>query len=249
MTDIDIDALHAADAELTEKEKFEKLLQEYISILMDAQQNRGHWIQLEHRSGKHSNAASFSFGNSGITWLLLEYAARYNDIDVQNAAIRSLKSWTGIINRIKKFVEKNGCRKIIVEHVETHDSLQGIILTLIKAYETLREPTYKKLAEELLSTCSAYLVNDNFSQDTGLAGFGELYLEAARIFGNSEWKLRADWIAAVFMNTCRKENDGYHWLGNNCDFPIADFMVGNSGIIHFLMRYLRPDELGYRLLA
>jgi hypothetical protein len=122
-------------------------------------------------------------------------------------------------------------------------------MILIKAYEILHENTYRKIAENALFKYPSRIAHTNFNQENGLAAIGEVYLEAWRVFKNDQWKYRADWISNVFINTfCRIEDGCGHWVMEQNNPPTADFLLGNSGIIHFLVRCLHPDKIGYRLL-
>jgi len=51
----------------------------------------------------------------------------------------------------------------------------------------------------------------------------------------------------VLLHTRRTESGHSYWFGNNSVYPTADLMIGNGGIIHFMMRYLNAG-IGYRLL-
>jgi len=231
-----------------EKNVLEKLLKQIVEKLFAGQLDGSHWVEIGDSHGKRSPALSFSYGNTGIIWFLLEYADRYKDNDVQKAAIISLDKLATQTVMLKKLIKEKGWRKAS-EDPQARDSTYGIIMALIKAYEILLDPRYKRLAEDLLIQYPPFIVQDNLTQESGLSGLGELYLEAWKVFQNIEWKIRADWIAQFVIHTCIQQKNGpYYWLGNNNLFPTADFMEGNSGVIHFLMRYFQHDKIGIRLL-
>jgi lantibiotic modifying enzyme len=132
---------------------------------------------------------------------------------------------------------------------ELGDGGKGIILTLIKSNEVLKENTYKKIAENVLSKYPQHVVNTNFTLQNGLAGIGEVYLEAWRVFKNEEWKSRADWIANVYLNTFFKNEDGSgYWKLEENNPPTADLRNGIGGIVHFISRCLYPDKIGHHML-
>jgi len=82
-----------------------------------------------------------------------------------------------------------------------------------------------------------------------LAAIGELYLEAWRVFKDQEWKSRAEWIAALLANCVyRIRPDSGLWVMEQNNPPTAGFLTGNSGVIHFLARFWKPDKIKYRLL-
>lgn len=232
-----------------EKDVLQQILQKHIELLLASRQKNGYWLILQDSTGRKSPAASFAYGNSGIIWFLLDYAKRYNDNTIQKVATLALSALTKLVLPFIRLIKNKGFRKIL-DNPQTWDGIPGVILILLKAYETQENPLYKQMAEKMLKYYPSQLVHENFSQDVGLSGMGELYLEAFRVFKNEEWQVRANWLAEFFAHTSRKESDGnYHWLNNNSVFPTADFMVGNSGIIHFLIRCQSQNKLGYRLLG
>jgi hypothetical protein len=125
-----------------------------------------------------------------------------------------------------------------------------MIVFLLKAYEVLNDNVYKEIAETALFKYPRCVVNPNFTQQNGLAGLGEVYLEAWRTLKNEEWKIRADWIANVFLHSFieDKENQSGFWQMEENNPSTADLLTGVSGILHFLSRCVYPSKIGYRLL-
>jgi len=119
---------------------------------------------------------------------------------------------------------------------------------LIKAYEVLKDNELRHLAESQLKLLPDRPVFANFTMGKGLAGMGELYLEAYRGFKNSLWLDRATWIAQLFVNTFQNPSDqaGY-WFQDNTSTITVDLFEGNAGIIYFLMHYLFPDKMHHPL--
>jgi len=230
-------------------EDLEHLLQGCLTLLLGPRQKIGYWIMAQDQAGRKSSASSFSNGNTGIVWFLLHYCERYNDEAVIRMAIQGLDACKKLFLLFKKMFKKYGY-SVICNDPRTRSGLPGLILIFIKAYKSFNDGIFMEMAEYLLSQYPANIVHENYSQATGISGLGELYLEAYKAFGSIEWRRRADWISDLFLNTCRKgpTPNTYYWLTGNYSFPTADFMVGNSGIIHFLIRYLDTDEIGYRIL-
>jgi len=230
-----------------EEKKSDALLKKDINIIIEAQQKNGYWIEFQVGRHKRAPAIGFTQGNSGIIWLLLAYSIKYSDNDVKTIALNSLNLLLEQVNPLKKAIKIKGLRNITSD-IGTWDSLPGLILSFIKGYEITQNSLYKHAAEDLLYCYPARIVNDNFTQHAGLSSIGELYLEADKVFKNSEWQHRADWIVQVLLHTSIHEQDCYYWLSNNILFPTADLLMGNSGIIHFLIRYLVPNKIGYPVL-
>ncbi len=229
----------------------DSLLKQYIATILKNQQEDGSWVLSSHGEGekKDMKITGFAYGIAGIIYFLLEYVNHYGDVYVRETAHKAL-NW--LIKQAQKkedvfFWPVHSKTKRLSPWV--NDGFTGIALTFIKAYEVLGDPIYKKVAEGALSNHPHYIVSNYLSQSWGLAGLGEVYLDAARIFKSEQWQDRADWIAQLFIHTCQYQPDGScYWLVDDNSFPTADLMVGNSGIIHFLMRYLRPNKLSFPLL-
>jgi hypothetical protein len=121
---------------------------------------------------------------------------------------------------------------------------------LIKAYEIFGDTSCKQEAEILLNGYTKCISSNNLSQANGLAGLGEIYLEAYKVFRNEEWLIRAEQIANVFIHSCIYTSPGScYWATEESPIPVADFMIGDSGILHFLIRCRQPEQLNYRLLV
>lgn len=230
---------------------FKKQLTIYIQIILEGQQADGSWIRVSTESGKEIKVSGFSYGVSGITWFLLECLSLSPNSEKIKVSVTKALLWLSRKYRHIKDIFSNevSTETPDKENIVDDEGPAGIILCLIKAYEVLRDVQYKKIAENALSYYPEYIVNNNLTQGGGLAGLGELYLEAYRVFKNVEWERRAAGIANVYIHLCfydRKNN--CFWILNENNRPTGDFMSGISGIIHFLFRSLDVDKVGYRLL-
>ncbi|WP_315816511.1 lanthionine synthetase LanC family protein [Paraflavitalea speifideaquila] len=126
------------------------------------------------------------------------------------------------------------------------DGSSGIALTFIKAYECTGMVAYKQFAIGALRSIPPAITDTNLSQWQGLSGLGEVYLEAWRVLREQEWLNRAGWIVQVIMQLKKKHPKyGNFWLVEHERQPVANFMIGNSGVMHFLLRYCYPQEIGF----
>ncbi len=52
------------------------------------------------------------------------------------------------------------------------------------------------------------------------------------------------------INAGKKEHNEYgpYWIVDHERQPVADFMNGNSGVLHFLLRQCYPEKISYPLL-
>jgi hypothetical protein len=116
------------------------------------------------------------------------------------------------------------------------------------AYEIWKESKYKNLAEEALYSIPAGPTRMDWSLASGLAGLGEVYLDAARSLDNNEWRQRSDWIFGL-LSRCgfMEENKTITWLSGFNTTPTADLFTGNGGILHFCMRYSRKGSSSHPL--
>ncbi|HEX9511271.1 MAG TPA: lanthionine synthetase LanC family protein [Puia sp.] len=228
-----------------------ELREKCIQLLSEKQQKDGSWLmQAEGKSKRNAKILGFSHGVAGITWFLLEYIKKYPDMNIQKVAVKSLNWLEKRTDNLKKLLSPPDYQKIADGAQVEEEAASTILLTFIKAYETLKDLKYQKAVEDILFTNPPSIVHNDFSQVTGLAGLGELYLEAGRVFGNEEWLGRAGRLANLFIHTSIHCPEGNcYWVMDQNMAPTADLIRGNSGILHFLIRYANGGKLGYRLLS
>lgn len=225
----------------------EILLQSCVNSIISLQKKDGSWPITALDCADQSNMFSLNFGVCGIICFLLSYLKKYPDLKVRNVVSCSL-DWL-----ISKYTIRNGLLKIKKSRKKkarsesaVGEGMIGILLVMIWAYEVLKEPKYKDIVEVNFRFYPPRPILPNFSFDTGLAGLGELFLEAHRVFGDFIWKERANWIAQLFSMTIKvdEHNLGY-WIVDNVDVLTADFSTGISGILHFLLRHQFPLEISH----
>jgi serine/threonine protein kinase len=229
----------------------QKLLKQCLYLILDKQEKDGSWVCNEEMPGKkHTKSIGFAHGVSGITWFILEYMSRFKDATIKHSAIKGLNWLRHRTKDLESLFDSKSFKKLMPNAIQDGDERVGILRTFIKGYEVLKQYHYRTLAEKALGKYPLFVVTNNFTQDTGLSGLGELYIEAKRIFGTEVWQTRADWIAQVFIHTAIQNYEGIcYWQMEENHLPTADLLVGNSGILHFLMHYLNPEKLGDCLLS
>jgi serine/threonine protein kinase len=231
-------ALMQCSSILTE-ESTRQRLDRCVQALLQRQQKDGSWvISVKEGRSVGTKSPSFGYGGAGISWFLLQYQSQYPNPAVHKAIEKSM-NW----------LDRATAHRRKTVNPTSDEGGAGLVLTYMKAYEVLQSTRYKKAAEDSLSANPEHIVCNDFSQAGGLAEIGELYLEAGKVFRNHVWQRRAEWIAQLFLHTCVKVPEGgCYWAMTQNTYPTADFMRGNSGIIHFLIRFVSSDQLGYRLL-
>jgi len=104
---------------------------------------------------------------------------------------------------------------------------------------------YKQIASEVLVSHPMHITSNYCSFGNGLAGLGEVYLEAFRVFADDEWYCRARAIQGILLNSCYRDGNQCYWLDGTQLEPTADFWSGNAGVLHFLLRFSHPDEISF----
>ncbi len=222
---------------LLSQEDSRRLLDRIVDQLLTSQQNNGLW--------RNSVVFDLGQGDIGILWFLLEYLSFYPDRHIQNAVERGLNTVLNSKKQLEFFNKLIGSR----DSYNLVDGGTGVILLFIKAFQHFQIGRYKMIAQNALLKYPLHIVHPEFSQRNGLAGLGEVFLEAWRVFQTDEWRQRADWITAFFLHTfCRQPDGSGYWILEENNLPTADLQVGISGIIHYLSRSIRPDQIGYILL-
>lgn len=223
----------------------EDILTQYVTAIINAQQSDGSW-KTEMGEEKEKKQLGFSYGVSGILYSLLNYATLKPTIEIIESIQKGLKWLAKSSNKIYNLNPQNFKIEKDINNWNPTFGIPGIAVCFIKAYEYFKDPTYKQYAGTLLYKIPASLNLVDFTQANGLSGIGEVYLEAYKTFGDLEWKKRADWIANIFTYTFLKNDQEFgHWSMNANNSSTADFMVGNCGIIHFLIRCSNCPQLGY----
>ena len=220
-----------------------KILTEKIDYLISTQNKDGSW-DLPITDSKKS-VDSFGYGMAGILYSLLELGHRY---ELNNCIIASESG----ISYLSKNLFPKGINNAEYANIYLSqygfgwcDGLSGKALMYLKAYKITGLKDYLVIAEFLLRSINPKIVSKNLGQCHGLAGLGEVYLEIHEITQSKEWWDRATSIAWILctLTTFNQDNSVY-WLSENSSRPTAGFMTGNTGIMHFLIRYLTPQDIG-----
>jgi len=215
-----------------------QLLSSYVQLIMDHQLPDGSWNTGPSPAKRRDTIIGLGKGVAGISWFLLAYLEKYPSDAVRISVEKALK-W--LLHHAKRRGNSYTWAMSTEFIGEDNSSLGygtlGVLLLFIKAYPILKEPLCRDVAQNSLLSLPAQPIYMDFSQDSGLATLGELYLEAAAILEDPVWKERADWIAGVFAHCMKKrEHEGGFWLTSTSEFPTADLFTDNSGILHFLIR-------------
>lgn len=222
-----------------------------FQLIRETQNSDGSWITF--KGGKNSKekiSSGIVYGMSGFILFLLEYFKTSNDSEVlrtAEAGLSYLMRKRAI--RHKNTIEWRSSSKRTLDYAWCAGS-SGIAHTFFKAWEVTGNPLYKAYAENSLRAIDKNIVDGELSQFNGLSGLGEVYLDAFKLTGNEEWRERARWLVQILQNMRSVHSKhGLYWNVGHEKNPIAGFMTGNSGVLHFLLRYLFPDQISFPLLS
>ena len=125
----------------------------------------------------------------------------------------------------------------------------GISLTFLKLFHQSGQTIFADFAIKALNIHNDAVRSTNLSICHGLAGLGEIYLEAALILDDRKWRVRAEAIASTLLTLTRRDPNGsIDWLVEDPYQPTADLMVGSCGVLHFLSRLRAKDPLSFPFL-
>ncbi|MCG8386116.1 MAG: protein kinase/lanthionine synthetase C family protein [Cytophagales bacterium] len=207
-------------------------------LLLEKQQKDGSWVNSE-----GVKATGFADGVAGICYFLLEHYRHLGDQQAKEGALQALR-W------LRKQAKKD--KKGIYWPHHPGDKRSdpwfqrggaGIAFCFLHAYTCFGDPEYKKIAEKALQVYPECMVFHNFTWAHGTIGLARTYQVAYQVFNEPQWKERADYIMNTILNMAWTNNKGVRcWtmeLGSN---PTADLMVGNAGVLHFLMDSISPPD-------
>jgi len=221
---------------------------EATEVLLRSQLPDGSWLSLTDTNKKQIKLLGFTHGAAGICCALLLSPKYLQNPEVEKAASNAL-NW--LFPRQKPDKLLPDLQKMVgLANYSSADGLAGIGLCAIKAFEVIGDPFYQQIAEEILNAIPPHYVSEDLTLLTGVAGLGEFFIEGYRVFNTENWNNRANWIARSLLHYCVKGSDNScYWQSNSLNIPTAGLMAGNSGVLHFLLRYNDPEKLPHPLLT
>ncbi|RSZ58506.1 protein kinase/lanthionine synthetase C family protein [Massilia atriviolacea] len=216
------------------------MAQRCARYLVDTQAADGSWVMPEGVPGMSGETLSgFAHGVAGMVFFLLEHGARCGDDNSRASAARGLR-WLeehALAADATAAVEwRYSDRQGAVWHWWCHGA-PGIALTFLRAWRHTQDPAMALLARRALDAIDPHLRAPNLTVCHGLAGIGEILLEAAQTLGEPAWRDKAATLACTIVHLGHRCADGsLVWLAEDPVAPTADLMVGMGGIAHFLAR-------------
>lgn len=116
------------------------------------------------------------------------------------------------------------------------DGGPGIAIALLALYEMTGDPLWAGVSRSALRVHPVDVRHSDFGQRYGLAGLGEVQLEAWRVLGEVEWLERARAIGSTLAALPQVRDGIASWMVENAHAATADLLVGSGGVAHFLAR-------------
>jgi tRNA A-37 threonylcarbamoyl transferase component Bud32 len=217
------------------------------AYLVRTQNSEGAWTLPEGAPGASGERyTGFAHGAAGMMGFLGSYAALAGD-EAANAAWRRAESW--LISRARR---ARGDRWQWPQSDSRPEpaywwchGAPGIALGWLCVAEAQGTAA---IAEEslrrALNASPPKLRSDSLGQCHGLAGIGEVYLDAHRVLGEERWRERAadiaDGLVALFRKGSRQP---WHYSSDEPAANADGLALGTTGILHFLIRYHHPSAV------
>ncbi|WP_346319379.1 lanthionine synthetase LanC family protein [Chitinophaga sp. YIM B06452] len=225
------------------------VLSQLAEKLVVSQEADGSWVLQDYSKGVQEKLLDFGYGAAGITYFLLEYHKKFGGDDIMKTCTKGLQYITSRLSTERKNYTRIPDIQSVYQSPWWCNGTSGMALLYLSAFEYLKAPELKTAAVELLQQTPLHFTSQSLGQCHGLSGLGEVYLQAEKILAGGEWKERSGWIIDYLMAIRKEPSQNIaFWLTENNVFPTADLMFGTSGILHFLLRYCYPEQVGFPLL-
>ena len=213
------------------------------SYLLRTQSPEGAWTLPEgvaEMSGERQTG--FAHGTAGIMAFLGCYAARSGDA-AADAAWRRAEAW--LISRARRGRgagwqwPQSDSRSAPSQwwcHGAPGIALGGLCVAQARGTASVAQ----EYLRGALEATPAKLRSDSLGQCHGLAGIGEIYLEAHRVLCEECWRERAADLCNVLVALFRKRSRHWHPLRDEPAAHSEGLMLGTAGILHFLLRHRHP---------
>jgi hypothetical protein len=217
------------------------------AYLVRTQDPEGAWTLPEGAPGASGERYSgFAHGAAGIMGFLGSYSALAGDA-AADAAWRRAEAWlVSPVRRSRagKWQWPRGDSHPAASNGWCHGA-PGIALGWLCVAQAQGTTA---IAEEYLrgalGASPAKLRSESLGQCHGLAGVGEVYLEACRVLKEECWRERAEDIANVLVALFRRRSRQPWQLAPGEPAADADgLMLGTAGILHFLLRHHHPTAV------
>lgn len=168
----------------------------------------------------------------------IDLASRAVGFDLANA------SWLGSRVFMHEF-KTNDPKKAKSPHTKYGSA--GVATAALRLYSVTGDTKFRQFAESCAYTVSSRGTNKLW-QDWGLAGFGELLIDAYSILGDRNYLNTAYYLAEALLGFRVPQPEGIAFPGEELLRISCDYGLGSAGIGIFLQRLQNPDSSRFLLL-
>lgn len=211
------------------------------TYLINAQEPDGAWTLPEGAPGASGERyTGFAHGAAGMMAFLGSYAAATGDA-AADAAWHRAEAW--LVSRARRgrsgrmqWPQSDSQREAAAWWCHGAPGIALGWLCVAQAQGTAA--VAQEYLRGALDACPAKQRADSLGQCHGLAGIGEVYLQAHRVLREECWRERAKDIANVLVALFRRRSKQPWYYSPDEPADDADgLMLGTAGILHFLLRY------------
>lgn len=225
-------------------------LGQLITQICEGQGADGSWRTYLADKSSGLQYTGLGMGTAGVVSVLLEYLRICGKNPALQSSIEKALIWLMTMAKKQHGILRWRMRRDtrgVFQGME--DGEMGVSYCLLKAFEVLGNPLYREAAEQTLSKYDPFETGVDLTAAHGLVGRGEVMLEAHRILGDQQWYQRAGWIATFLNHYYRRPaDDVISWYTDATPIATPSLLLGNCGIIHFLLRYNHPGKLDHPML-
>lgn len=205
-------------------------IQNCVNYLVETQQSDGSWLISTQSTESQSNLEQMA----EVAYFLSEFVFREPATPVRINAERAL-------NYLQEKPEKQLPSSLAKWH---RNGGAKVALTFLRAYEQTSDIKYATAARHALTIQPIQSHHANLFQYEALCSLGETYIEAFRILNDPQWLEQASDLAILLCDKARSTQTGeLYWLTQDSPIANASLMLGNAGVLHFLMRLRQQGEL------
>ncbi|WP_454801383.1 lanthionine synthetase LanC family protein [Mucilaginibacter phyllosphaerae] len=220
-----------------------------VEDIIAKQRKDGSWYVNEYAKKTKDVLHGLMHGIAGIAYFLLAFGYEHNHAAARKAARKALSYLEGRLKNSNNIYHISPSKNNQRPDPWLENGFSGIAYVFIRAFEYARIENYMDIACKLLLNHPTHITSNYICQANGITGVGEVYLEAYRVFEDRQWLEKAQNIGSLLAHSfCSTSTDGLYWLDGNASQPLPGFMNGNSGILHFLARLYRPQNIDFPIM-
>ena len=189
------------------------------------------------RQKTQEDSFSLSTGLSGRLLYLVQSQKATGALSAADDTLTGLTALSDSMHSIFNPAKNNKKRTGLISRW-LYDGVLGPALTLVHASPFEGGKALRETADMVLDSFTIPFNPHNCGSGYGLAGLGEVLLDAHHLLGDAQYLDRCGWITQHLVHVSRSVPGGkLCWLLDDQPQPYADLATGNAGVLHYLIRY------------